>query len=172
MERKKCHCNGSRGTDCDWCGGSGWKKPRKNIIYKKNNEIKESVNKDDVKEINKKVNEKINKNKNYIERLETLKSEILEINTSFEIESYIYIKKRIIKFNKELNEIKNRISKNEKKLFEDIKNKTEKLIAMLEKKIKHKKTTIKYKNDNTVSKTPTLNNKFGNIFKELKKKLK
>jgi len=24
MSSKRCHCNGSRGTDCDWCQGSGW----------------------------------------------------------------------------------------------------------------------------------------------------
>ena len=166
MERKKCHCNGSRGTDCDWCGGSGWKKQKKTITWKKNNEINEK----EIIDISNDKND--NKKKNYIERLEILKSDILEINTSFEISSYLYLKKRIIKFNNELNKIKNRVSKNEKKLFEDIKTKTEKLIDILEKKIKYKKTTIKNSSEKNILKSPTLNNKFSSIFKELKKKLK
>jgi hypothetical protein len=149
MSIKKCHCNGSRGTDCDWCQGTGLVTDTiKSNDYPKTI-INESINQ---KNIERKVFKVINNvvveergtpnnlapQKSFLVRIKELRIEVNQSEKKLLEESIKYLKRKVYKLKADLDEIENRVHKKKKNKFNEIKAQAEAIIKQFEQKYNSK----------------------------------
>ena len=149
MQTIRCRCNGSSGTNCYWCEGSGWVKdtvklpsegagsiktksfvrPPKTKVKKEFKEIIIEEKKQKI-EIPKIVKPKIS----LTEQIEKLRNEI-QLNDINKLEkaSIIYLRNKIIGLNKNINDFKYKQTNKRKKVFYGLKQDMDQLVEEFEK---------------------------------------
>lgn len=197
MAKKRCHCNGSRGTDCDWCQGSGWvtESIKLNVTPSKAKQVdidKKPIIKKVFTVVDNKVKEqKKNKpsilkpKKTFDQRVLDLKKEVNQTDTNILEESIDYLRKKIFELRDDLDRIQSRVTKKQRRHFNKIKSETEDIIKQFEKKFIYKKTNVKQTNKvekktkldaekqhTNKSSLPTLSSKFKELFDNLKEKIR
>jgi predicted Rdx family selenoprotein len=195
MEKKRCHCNGSRGTDCDWCQGSGWVTKKisltigkskgkievEPIMIRKEFEIKNNV----AVEVKKNDSQTSKKKKTFDARIAELKRELKHSDEDLLDESISYLKKRIDILVEDLKRVEKRVTKKQRRHFDKIMKQAEEIKAIflkkfnpLEKRINTSKKELEFeaKSKNNLHKSPqthpTLYSKFAQLFDKLKNNLK
>jgi len=153
QEKQRCHCNGSRGTDCDWCGGSGWKTDAVRLDI---SHLNEPNNKKSPLPLSDKKTHKISvldqnavskKKPNFLENInkpkdqkktveERIKDFNLSLNNINEVsdETISYLRKKIYELNAEVILMGKKIPKKKKNYIKLIKTQCNRLIIDFERK--------------------------------------
>lgn len=192
MKRQKCHCNGSRGTDCDWCQGSGWKTGTKRISYEipnneaDNTKIKTPIEKGDQnkKGVEQSYTNTSNRRLSIIKRFDDILAEINLIGPNESKDLINQIREKIDDLLEDLKKLGRVWPVNDKSNFNKLVDKYKSIkncfrIKFENKKEKQKKakainkpTIPKKTKQKNKSKPPTLADKFNPIFENLKNKMK
>lgn len=116
MANKRCCCNGSRGTDCDWCQGSGWvtESKAKQVEIEKKPIIKKvfTVVENKVKEQKRNKPSFVKPKKTFDQRVLDLKKQVNQTDTNILDESIDYLRKKIFEFRDDFDRIQSRVTKN------------------------------------------------------------
>jgi hypothetical protein len=140
MAKIRCICNGSRGTDCDYCAGSGWITERINIgntpplnpprqkptVYRPVESLQGSTNK----------NKRRQKN-SFDQRLVELRTAINTTQAKSLEGSIIYLRNKIKKLYSDIRKLEPKVTKRQRKHFNKICKHSIELIHLFDKKFEH-----------------------------------
>jgi hypothetical protein len=173
MSRQKCHCNGSRGTDCDYCGGSGYANPRKKkfinvppIKPPPEPEPKRPQQSENTGPI-------IRKRQTYDHRIIELASSLREITNNAPEETIIYLGKRIRNLYEDLKALEKKVKPKQRKHYNQVLKASKELIFSYDTKfVEHRlleDTMLTYQQQTSAG---TFSAKFKDLFEKLKSNLK
>lgn len=136
MAKRPCICNGSRGTDCDYCGGSGWITAKRKIptTPPKNPPTTKSLKYKPEATNNQKIKVKPRSKKTFDQRLNELTNDLRTTPSNSQAEVIVYLGKQIKKLYVDIIKLEPKVKKKQRSHFNKISKRSLNLIYLFDEK--------------------------------------
>lgn len=137
---RRCICNDSRGTDCDYCGGKGWitEKIRLFIVPSEMKDNSEKIGRYVWKDVRSHITP-IPRKKKFDQRIIELQKELKDLGGQSSEKIIIYLGEKIKKLYLDIKALEPKVQKKQKNHFKTIKKKSIQLIKDFDSKFPKQK---------------------------------